>query len=257
LDVFPNLEHFYWKINEHFYWKEEKIVADFVSHKSDMLRTFKFCSDGSIENSFANVINTFSNSLEALKIICSKVESIQLDLFVNLKYLEISPGPRSIAAQLKPLKNLKILKCLDLTNCSFEENFLEGLINLECLRLYTVGNFKFSSIKYLLNLKTLYIHGARSVEFDLKKEEEFFPNLTHLDLRLTDIKVLGKDAFSSFKSLETLEFSFNEIHEIDKNVFDGLEKLRVLTFYDYGHTENLLTALENLKSINKCVTINH
>jgi chromosome segregation ATPase len=79
------------------------------------------------------------------------------------------------------------------------------------------------------NLEGLFIYGSDLDDLQ-RADIGSLTNLKFIRVNMTSIKRLRGDLFRDLKNLEEINFECNEIVEIEPDILDGLEKLRIVDF---------------------------
>uniref|UniRef100_A0A6C0E9Y3 Uncharacterized protein n=1 Tax=viral metagenome TaxID=1070528 RepID=A0A6C0E9Y3_9ZZZZ len=108
-----------------------------------------------------------------------------------------------------------------------------------------------TNIKYLINLRSLYLNYARLTEI----KEIFFNSLTslqQLDLCFNRLEEIEENTFDTLVNLQYLFLGGNRLTEIKENTFDALVNLQTLSLRGNELTEikeNTFDRLTNLKTL--------
>ena len=102
-----------------------------------------------------------------------------------------------------------------------------------------------------LNLSKLGLTGEDlAYLFNIEKYKDFFREVKILYLDKNDIEKIEKDAFNGLEKLEELDLSGNKITEIEKDAFNGLKNLEMLDLLGNKLTslpERIFKSLVNLE----------
>ncbi|KAM0680521.1 Leucine Rich Repeat [Glugoides intestinalis] len=123
---------------------------------------------------------------------------------------------------------------------------------LQIVVLYVPRNIDLDIIRFMKNIKRLYIDGIKELE---KIPDLLFDGLTNLELlsfQNNNIKELQPNIFEKLQKLEYLYLTSNKLTELPSCVFDGLVNLKSLWLEDNNIKElqpNIFNNLQKLEEV--------
>lgn len=181
--------------------------------------------------------------LKELSIHSNKIEELSLDVFSQLENLQklvlslssIQTIKKETFLKLSCLKEIKMFAW----SLNFDETLFEGLEQLEELFLsYKIKDSNILKLFNCNNLKILRVYGEIEI-----LDDGIFSHLScleNLDLSENNINEIRKDAFKGLENLKILNLNYNDMEEFRPGVFAHLKQLEMLDC-----AENQLKSLVN------------